>query len=460
MPKSLKATRRDVLKTAAAASSFSILPSSMLFGQNTPSEQFRFAQVGCGGKGSSDMNEMLKAGAKLVAMVDVDKKRAAGNFKKHSGVPTYTDYRVMLDKHDKEIDGVVVSTPDHTHACIALEAIKRGKHVYVQKPLARTYQECQVLLDAAKKHKVVTQMGNQGHAGNGLKLWSQMMSENAFGEVLDVASWSDRPIWAQGMQSLPKEDAVPADLDWDTWLGPVASRPFSNKYLPFAWRGWWDFGCGAMGDMAVHNMDPAFWIFKLGLPSKVKAVTSDPVTVAYPKWSTIEMWFDKSPVTGKPLKITWYDGKKDGKQNAPAVPAGANPNHNMGGNGCLVVGSKMTALGGSHAGRPLPIAVGNEYKKDEVKELEKHYRAESKNLKGDNHYGQWVHAAKAGDLNKCGSKFDYSVPFTQSLLLGCIALRFPGQELKWDDSKKQFSNNSEANQWLQITPRKGFSLSL
>ena len=460
MPKALKATRRDVLKTAAAASAFTVLPSSMLFGQNTPSEQFRFAQVGCGGKGSSDMNEMLKAGAKLVAMVDVDKDRAKGNFQKHADVPKYSDYREMLDKHDKEIDGVVVSTPDHTHACIALEAIKRGKHVYVQKPLARTYQECQVLLDAAKKYNVVTQMGNQGHAGNGLKLWSQMQAENAFGDIESVHSWSNRPVWPQGMTSAPKEDPIPDGLDWDNWVGPVASRPFSKGYVPFKWRGFWDFGCGAMGDMAVHNVDPAFWIFKLGLPSKVKAVASGPVTVAYPTWSTIEMWFDKSPVTGKPMKITWYDGKKDGKQNAPTMPSGANPSLNAGGNGCMVIGSKMSALGGSHAGRPLPIAVGADYNKEEVKALEKHYRAESKKLKNDNHYGQWVNAAKAGDLNKCGSKFDYSVPFTQSLLLGCIALKYQGQELIWDNAKKQFSNNSEANQWLQINPRKGYSLSL
>ncbi|MCM8528701.1 MAG: hypothetical protein NE327_19405, partial [Lentisphaeraceae bacterium] len=180
----------------------------------------------------------------------------------------------------------------------------------------------------------------------------------------------------------------------------------------------------------------------------------------YPTWSTIEMWFDKSPVTGKPMKVTWYDGKKDGKQNAPVAPSGANPNLGMGGNGCMVVGSKMSALGGSHAGRPLPIAVGSEYKKDEVKELEKHYRAESKKLKSDNHYGQWVTAAKAGDLNMCGSKFDYSVPFTQSLLIGCIALKYQGQELHFDPAKKQFTNNSDANQWLQINPRDGFSLSL
>ncbi len=453
-------SRRELIKTATVASTFTILPSSMLFGQDKPSEQFRFAQVGCGGKGASDMGEMISAGAKLVAMVDVDPKRSSAHFKKLGEIPTYTDFRVMLDKHQNDIDAVVVSTPDHTHACIALEAMKRGKHVYVQKPVARTVQECQVLLDAAKKYKVVTQMGNQGHAGSGLKLWSKMCEENAFGDILALHSWTNRPIWPQGMSALPKEDPVPEGLDWNSWLGPHSLRPYSNSYLPFNWRGWWDFGCGALGGMAVHNVDPLFWIFKLGLPNKVKATVSGPVTVAYPNWSTIELWFDNSPVTGKPMKITWYDGKKDGKQNAPENPAGANPELNMGDNGCLVVGSKMSAVGGVHAGRPLPIAVGSEYKKDEVKELEKHYRDVAKNLANDNHYGQWVNAAKAGDLTKCGSKFEYAVPFTQSLLLGCISLRYPNQELIWDDKAKKFTNNEEANQFLKTTPREGYSLSL
>ena len=258
MSKNLKTNRRSFVKAGTAAASVTILPSGMLFGQNKPSEQFRFAQIGCGGKGTVDMTETIKAGGKLVAMCDVDTKRAGGTIKKHKDVPLYADYRVLLDKHDKELDGVVVTTPDHTHACVALEAIKRGKHVYVQKPLARTYEECQVLQDASKKYNVVTQMGNQGHAGSGLKVWQQMQNENAFGDINHIHTWSNRPIWPQGMQSMPQAETAPSTLNWDLWLGPVAERPYSSKYLPFAWRGWWDFGCGAMGDMACHNMDPAF----------------------------------------------------------------------------------------------------------------------------------------------------------------------------------------------------------
>lgn len=455
MSKHQATKRRDFIKTAAAIASVSILPAHILRGANVPSEQFRFAQVGLGGKGFSDRAAMINAGAKLVAMCDVDKERAQKALELHTDLPLYDDYRVLLDKHDKDIDGVVVSTPDHTHACIALEAIRRGKHVYVQKPLARTYQECQVLQDASKKYGVVTQMGNQGHAGDGLKLWQQMQDQNEFGDIEHVHTWSNRPVWPQGMQEIPATEPVRSDLAWDLWLGPAANRAYSSKYLPFSWRGWWDFGCGAMGDMAVHNMDPAFWIFKLGLPSRIKATPSEKVDIAYPNSSVIELSFDKSPVTGKPINITWYDGKE-----RPVMPAGAHPELTSGSNGCMVVGSKMTAMGGSHAGRPLPIAIGKQAYGPEVKELERQWREIAKNHKGDDHYGQWVNAAKSGDVNATGSKFDYSVPFTQSILLACIALRFPGQELQWDDSKKAFSNHSEANQWLSFQPRKGFDLSV
>ena len=454
--KKINSNRRNFIKASAfGAATFTILPSGTLYGQNKPSEQFRFAQIGCGGKGNADSKFTMEAGGKMVAMCDVDTERSKKVLQANPKVPLYDDYRVLLDKHDKDIDGVVISTPDHLHGVMALEAVKRGKHVYCQKPLARTYEECKVLLEAAKKYKVVTQMGNQGHSGAGLKLWEKMQADGAFGDILEVHSWSDRPIWPQGMSALPKAEKVPDNLKWDKWLGPHTSRDYSSAYLPFKWRGWADYGTGAIGDMAIHNVDPAFWIFELGLPNKVVAQSSSPVTVAYPEWSIIDFYFDKSPVTGKPMKITWYDGKK-----LPKLPAGCNPNLTLDGNGCMVTGTKMTALGGMQAARPLPIAItGQEYSKD-VKDLEKHWRAESKKLESESHYAQWLNAAKAGDLDAPGSKFDYSAPFTQSLLLGAIALRYPGQELIWDHAKEKFSNHSEANQWLNFKPREGYSLSI
>ena len=450
-----KLNRRGFIKKSSVLTSISILPSYILFGENAPSNTFRFVQIGAGGRGYVDMNNTIKSGGSLVAIADVDNTRAEKGISENKGTPLYTDYRVMLDKHDKEIDGVVISTPDHTHACIALEAIKRGKHVYLEKPLARTYQECSALQQASEKYNVVTQMGNQGHAGDGLLLWEEMLRQNAFGDIQSVHSWSNRPVWPQGMQSIPVPEVIPSHLDWDVWLGPVANREYSSKYLPFDWRGWWDFGCGAMGDMAIHNMDPAFWIFKLGLPDSVKAQVSADVNVAYPNWSIIEMYFKTNPVTKKPMKITWYDGKK-----LPMLPEGCHPKLTPGKNGCMVIGSKMTALGGSHAGRPRAIALTGQEYGDAVKDNERYWRTEAKKFESVDHHKQWLEAAKAGDRNAPGSKFDYAAPFTQALLLSCIALRYPGQELKWDHKNEKFLNHSEANQWLSFTPRKGFSLSV
>jgi len=452
MSKPTPLSRRSFLKTTTAGAAAAAVAPSLAFA--SCQEPFRFAQIGCGGKGESDRDAMLNAGAKLVALCDVDENNAKKVFAKHADLPKYKDFRELLDKHEKEIDGVVVSTPDHIHAAAALDAIRRGKHVYVQKPLARTFAECQALLESSRKHGVVTQMGNQGHAGSGLKLWEELAKGEAFGEVKHIHTWSDRPIWAQGMTEAPKESPVPATLDWNLWLGPSAMRPYGKGYVPFSWRGWWDFGCGAMGDMACHNMDPAFWIFKLGLPLSVKAQASAPAGIAYPSWSIIEYKFGPTPLLPKGVSLTWYDGKK-----LPEMPAGgAVEGYKMDNNGCMVVGSKLTAVGGSHAGTPHVIAVGDKVDGPTVKDADKHWQEVHKTLKGTDHYGQWVKAGLAKDREATKSNFDYAAPFTQGILLGCIALRFPGQELLWDNEKKQFSNFPEANQWLSFKPREGYNL--
>ena len=450
-------SRRSFLASTFAATAVTLTATRSL-GQTTatpPSEQFRFAQIGCGGKGDSDLNNTVGAGGKLVGMCDVDptNKRVEKNFQKYADVPKFSDYRKMLDKLDKEIDGVVISTPDHTHAVAALEAMRRGKHVYVQKPLARTFEECQLMLEASRKYKVVTQMGNQGHAGSGLILWKKMMDANAFGDIQEVFTWSNRPIWPQGMTQVPAEEPVPEGMDWDSWIGPAQMRPFSSAYAPFKWRGWWDFGCGAMGDMACHNMDPAFWILKLGLPTSVKAEASAPAGLAYPAWSIIEYTFPATPVCPKGVKMSWLDGKK-----LPAKPENSHPEYKLGDNGCMIVGSKMTAVGGSHAGAPTPVALGKAAYGPAVKDAEHQWREELKKSKGCDHHGQWVEACKAHDAKKPGSNFEYAVPMTQAILLGCAALRFPGKELKWDNKKRLFTNLPEANQWLASKPRAGYVL--
>jgi len=447
-----KLQRRSFLKKSSALASITILPAHVLRGENAPSNQFRFVQIGSGGKGWVDREGSINAGGKLVALCDVDRERAKRAIALHADLPFYEDYRKLLDKHEKEIDGVVVTTPDHTHACIGLDAIRRGKHVYIQKPLARTYKECEALYNAAKKYNVVTQMGNQGHAGDGLKVYRQMMAEGLFGEVSEVHAWSDRPIWPQGMQKIPAKADVPSSLNWNLWLGPVANRDYAKEYLPFNWRGWWDFGCGAMGDMACHNMDPLYTVFQLGLPKKIIAEVAEKVDVAYPTSSTVHYTFD-SPVTGKEMTLTWYDGKR-----LPKLPEGTHPELTAGDNGCMIVGSKTTVMGGGTAEKPRPIAITGEAYGTALKDLERHWREESKKHNAESPYQQWVDAAKAGKNNPLASNIDYSVPFTQGILLGCIALRFPGQELHWDDQKKHFSNNLLANKWLDLKPRDGFPL--
>jgi predicted dehydrogenase len=450
----LNPVSRRTFLSASALAGFSI-PASRVFGQAVTapaSGQFRFAQIGAGGKGDSDLNNTVGCGGTLVGMCDVDPKKAAKNYQKHAGVPTFTDYRKMLDKLEKEIDGVVISTPDHTHACAALDAMRRGKHVYVQKPLARTYDECRLMLEASRKYKVVTQMGNQGHAGAGLLLWKNLMDAKAFGEILEVHTWSNRPIWPQGMTQAPAAEATPEGMDWDSWIGPAEMRPFSAAYAPFKWRGWWDFGCGAMGDMACHNMDPAFWILQLGLPASIKAEASAPAGIAYPAWSVIEYVFPATPACPKGIKLTWHDGKK-----LPEKPANSHPEYKLGDNGCMVVGSTMTAVGGSHASPPIPVALGKEAYGPAVKDAERQWREVGKQLKGCDHHGQWVEACKAHDPKMPGSNFEYAVPMTQAILLGCLALRFPGKTLRWDRAKGAF-DLPEANAWLAAKPRAGFEL--
>ena len=447
-------SRRSFLGTTTAAAA-ALGSAQLVYGDHHEGKPLRFAQIGCGGKGDSDLNNTISSGGKLVAMCDVDAGRAGGQFNKHKDVPRYTDYREMLEKHKDEIDAVVVSTPDHVHAVAALAAMKLGKHVYVQKPLARTYGECMALLEATKKYKVVTQMGNQGHAGAGLKLWKKMMEDGAFGEILELHSWSSRPIWPQGMKEYPKEEPVPGNLDWKAWLGPAKTRPYGKGYLPFAWRGWWDFGAGAMGDMACHNMDPAFWTCGLGLPTSVTAECSAPAGVAFPKWSIIKFVFPATKICPKGITMTWHDGNK-----RPKPPKGANPGLNPGGEGCMIVGSKMSAMGGSHAGTPRPIAVGNSYNKEAIDKEAAHWRNELGKLKGTNHHKEWVDAAKKGDINGPGSNFMYAAPLSASLALGAVALRFPGVELKWDDKAGKFTNHKEANDWVTINPGNGHNLTV
>ena len=458
--KSPSLTRRSFLGTTAGAAA-ALGTSGALHADHHKGGPLRFAQIGCGGKGSSDLSNTVSSGGKLIAMCDVDASRAKGHFAKYQDVPRYTDYREMLEKHADEIDAVVVSTPDHVHAVAALDAMKRGKHVYVQKPLARTYQRMSWLLSGCVQANtsVVTQMGNQGHSGStasssGLR---KCMNENA-----RLATFYERQRLVQSPDLAARHDGaaksphpIPEGVAWDEWVGPVASSVRSTAKLisrsngavggisaPAPWATW-----------PATTWTPPSGPAHLGLPTSIKAEASSPATIAYPKSSVITFRFPPNKVCPKGITMTWYDGGKK-----PKPPAGADPKLNVGGNGCLIVGSRMSAMGGSHAGRPKVVAMGDTFDADAIRKENDRWNEALKKLKGTNHHGEWVEAAKKGDVDAPGSNFEYAAPMSAALALGAVALRFPGQELKWDDRARKFTNHEAANKWITIDPRKGYSL--
>ena len=453
-------TRRSFLTSAAATGVF-FIPATRLFGQDLKgpaSQQFRFAGIGVGGMGTATCNDLIANGGTIVALCDVDPQKLAAYAQEHPGIPTFTDYRVLFDKCSDTFDGVAISTPDHTHAIIALEAMRRGKAVYVQKPLARTFEECQLLMEEQARTGVVVQMGNQGHPG--VARYGELAKENAWGEILELEGWSDRPVWPQGITAYPPAEPIPAGLDWDLWTGPSPLHAYSSQIHPFHWRGYWDYGCGAIGDMAVHNVDPAFWSFGLGLPTSVCATAiadNRPVTIAYPRWSTIRMTFAPTPACPKGVALTWYDGYDNGQQHLPAVPQGANPKYALPDNGLIVHGSKMTTCGASHASTPLVIAASGHAWNKETHDLQKVWSKRLRAITIGNHYLEFVTAAKAHDPDQCGSRLSYAAPLTQALLISCIALRYPGEELKFDPVRHVFTNKPEANVFLKATERGSFT---
>ena len=446
------------------------------FSGDVKGRRIKLASVGCGGMGGSATSSLLGVGCDLVAVCDINPAAFDYWEKKYPGIPKFTDYRDMLRTMGDKFEAVQVGTPDHTHAYIAIDCMNAGKHVYVQKPLARTVEECELMLKAQIRNGVVVQMGNQGHPG--VWRYKALRDANAWGEIKEIYSWSDRPIWPQGMTEYAKPEPLPKGYDpkaWDCWCGPSEDHGYSSAYHAFKWRGWWAYGCGAIGDMAVHNADPAFWAFELGLPVKVKADTFGgvPVTVAYPKKSRIEMTFAPNKWVPNGITLVWTDGgvkpdpekieglaafaqaygekrekakaekaKKDGKPyEAPAKVEPFVPT-----NGIIVVGTKATTIGESHASSPSCIA-GDKAAVDAIS------KSASK-LCEYNHYREFVEAIQARDPARCGSKLAYAAPLTEALLIGCIALRYPGEELTFDPKALQFTNKPEANAFLKA-PKRG-----
>jgi predicted dehydrogenase len=437
-------SRRDfVAGTASAIAGFTILPRFVLGGAGfkPPSEKLNIASVGIGGMGKDN----LKAceGENIVALCDVDWRYCSSVMQKYPNAKKYKDFRKMLDEV-KDIDAVVIATPDHTHAVIAMTAIKMGKHVYVQKPLTWSIEEARKLTVAAREAKVATQMGNQGHSSEEIRVLCEMIWSGAIGQIREVHAWTDRPSWAQGIARPVNSPTLPEGLDWDNWLGPAPVRPYNPVYHPFAWRGWRDFGTGALGDMGCHIMDNAFWALKLDRPTAVEANVSSRVVKNWEKIENKETYPDASivryefPTRGDlpAVKLTWYDGGLK-----PARPAELEKERNLGSNGVIFIGDKGTIV----EGRLVPESRMKDYKKP----------AQSIPRITGTHEQNWIDACKGGP--PACSNFEYAGPLAETVLLGNVAI-LAGKRIEWDGPNMKITNIPEANELLGRKYRQGWTL--
>ena len=486
---------------AVPAAGFGTVPSLRALGYKSPNEKLNIASIGAGGKASSDITGCSLEN--IVALCDVDDKRAEQKFKQYEKVPKYKDFRRMLDEQGNGIDAVIVSIPDFMHATAAMWCMERGKHVYVQKPLTRTVWEARQLMEAANKYKVATQMGNHGYSNEGTRQAAEMIWAGEIGNVTEVHAWTDRPIWPQGLTAIPPAEPVPETLDWDLWLGIAEKRPYTSGgpdyksplgghfYQPGNWRGFYDFGCGALGDMACHILGAPNLALQLGAPLSVECIhkegTSD---FMFPEKSVIRYDF---PARGDmpAVKLFWHDGLRE-TPKIPGVPEGellgdlpfrrrpqgqngpaAMPPRPKTGyvgrvfdyeafqkiqndsegelgtpppDGSLFIGDKGMLTTGTYGEQTRLIPV----------EKMRDYQFPPEFLtRSPGHYHDWIRACKGGDA-AC-SNFNVASPFVEWMLLGVIALRVEGK-LEWDAAKMKFTNNAEANKFLKPAFRKGWTL--
>jgi len=446
-------SRREFMGAAAAVAAFTIVPRHVLGGQgNTPpSEKVNVASIGAGGMGGGNTGACADAGANIVALCDVDWDRAAGTFKRFPDARKYKSCIEMLDKEGKNIDAVIVATPDHMHAVASMAAMKRGKHVYCQKPLTRLVSEARAMTEAARKYKIVSQMGNQGHSGDGVRDICEWIWAGVIGEVKEVHAWTNRPIWPQGIDRPEGEDPVPPTLDWSLWIGPAPMRPYKKGvYNPFSWRGWWDFGGGALADMACHVLDPVFWALKLKYPTSVEASCTPVNKETYPPASIVHYEFPERE--GMPaVKVHWYDG---GLKPARPPELEVGRPINQAASNVLFIGSKGVLRCGEYGDNPqlLPYERMKEFSKNKPPQTLKRIKT--------SHEGNWLEAIRTG--GQATSNFDYSGPLTEMVTMGNLAIRPEnvGKKLLWDGEKMRVTNDEKANDFVQTHYREGWSLGM
>lgn len=450
-------SRRSFLKTTTAASAaFTIIPGVAMgkkLGYQAPSDTLNVALIGAGSQGSGDIGSICKPEVapaaqggfgmaakpgteKLVAVCDVDwgYGPVLGTFDKYPGAKRYKDWRVMFDEMSKSIDAVVVATADHNHANPSATAMTLGKHVYCEKPLTHSIYESRLLTKLAKKYGVATQMGNQGSSGDGVRQACAWAWAGEIGEVKKVDVWSSRPIWPQGLDTPTEIQKVPKTLDWNLWIGHMPFRGYNAAYTPWNFRGWWDFGTGAFGDMACHNMHPVFKVLQLGYPIRVQGQSTTLKKDACPHAQVVKMTFPRRPNLpnmGMPeVEVTWYDGGMHAM-----IPEILPQGKAWQGEGCALYGTKDTLILGSHGTTPYLLS-GRTPKSPEVLRV----------VPDNNHYLDWVSACKNPDLRtKTASHFGEAGPFNEMVLMGVLAVRLQklNRILEWDGENMQFTNISD-----------------
>jgi predicted dehydrogenase len=411
-------------------------------GNKSANDRINFACIGVGGKGGSDSADCAEHG-NVVAICDVDSDTlaSAGN-KRFPNAKRYTDWRKMLDEMGSGIDAVTVSTPDHMHAVATAAALHLGKACYTQKPLAHSVWECRQLADLARSKKVATQMGNQGTGDNSMRRNAALVRQGALGKVTEVHVWTNRPIWPQGME-LPAPAAVPAGLDWDLWLGPAKKRPYGDGYLPFKWRGWWDFGTGALGDMACHTVNLPYMALGLRDPISVMAETTGTNKASYPKASQITFMFPATKTRG-PIKFVWYDG---GKLPSQDLLPGASYKDS----GSLIIGDKaLLYTPGDYGG-------GGKLFEHSGKQIEGDNGVVPKFPESPGHFEEWVRAIKGGE--PAMSNFpEYSGKLAETILLGNMAVWSPNKVILWDAHNMKAKNAPEVAHIVKPDLLNGYSL--
>ncbi|MGI4864601.1 MAG: Gfo/Idh/MocA family protein [Janthinobacterium lividum] len=473
-------SRRTFLKQSAATTAgILIVPRFVLGGKGytAPSDQLVVACVGVGGQGEVDVNGLAKTGkVRISYLCDVDDRRAAASRKAFPHATYYKDWRRLLDKEAKNFDAISVTTPDHNHAAVTLAAMQLGKHVYVQKPLTHDLYEARTLTEAAKRYNVVTQMGNQGASDDGVRQLREWYDAGVIGEVHTVYCWTDRPVWPQGIAWPTAATPVPPELDWDLWLGSAPYRPYVDKLVPFNWRGWWDYGTGALGDMGCHLLEAPFRVLNLQYANAVQAsvgsVYVDEFKRGYfpdscPPSSHVTLTFPRTNKTKHEVTLHWMDG---GIQPERPDELRANELFGDGGNGILFIGKKGKMMADTYSANPrlLPLSRNQEV---HVKQTLARVPGGSKG-----HYAQWVEACLAGyGKQEVSSPFELAGPLTEALLMANLAIRgydlqrpkatgtgfdYPGRGLKllWDNQQFKVTNLDDVNRFVKRDYRAGWQL--